>query len=155
DGKDGASGQDGQPGLNGADGLPGKDGLNGADGKNGLDAPEPEFFKGLIEAQVEIVLAGWAKPQDGKDGRDGVDGKDGQPGVDGVSIDFDSVTDFVESTVETAVARIPVPAGPVSVVRGYIDRDGNLCHTFSDGSVQTLGMVVGRDGRDVDAEAVY
>lgn len=39
-------------------------------------------------------------------------------------------------------------ASTVSVTGAVIDRDGNLVLTRSDGTTQTLGAVVGKDGRD-------
>jgi hypothetical protein len=145
DGKDGKDGVDGQPGI---------------DGKNGTNVDMEmvtDWIQNSVAQYVTDTLVEWPKPKDGQDGRDGIDGKDGKdgaPGLDGLSVDADSVNTFIKVCVDDAVARIPVPAVPVSVVGGFIDRHGNLCHTLSDGAIKTLGLVVGRDGRDVDAEAV-
>jgi hypothetical protein len=103
-----------------------------------------------IATRIAAIPAG----KDGKDGRDGVDGQDGKPGADGVSVSLDDVRAVAENLVLDAVSNLPVPAAVVSVVGGFVDRDGNLCLTFSNGSIQTLGIVVGRDGKDVDAESI-
>jgi hypothetical protein len=127
-------------------------------GRDGKDAPSEEFVREYIQGAIEATLASWEKPKDGKDGRDGIDGQDGepgQPGRDGLSVDLDSFHAAVHDAVQAAVAELPVPAAAVSVVGGYIDRDGDLCLTFSDGSIKALGLVVGRDGRDIDPESVY
>jgi hypothetical protein len=103
-----------------------------------------------LQFAIENIPAG----KDGKDGRDGIDGQNGQPGADGLSVDLDSFNAAIADAVQAAVSGIPVPAAAVSVVGGYIDRDGNLCLTFSDGSIKALGTVVGRDGKDVDPQIV-
>lgn len=92
--------------------------------------------------------------KDGSNGRDGVDGKDGSPGNDGLSVDADSVNEFVRGCVEDAVSSLPVPLAPICVVGGFIDRSGGLCLSLSNGDVKALGVVVGRDGKDVDIDLV-
>src|SRR5215813_11359305 len=96
-----------------------------------------------FEARIAAIPAG-------KNGAQGKDGAPGKHGSDGLNVDLASVHAVIEDAVDNAVAKLPVPPAPVGVVGGYIDRHGNLCHTLSDGSIKTLGLVVGRDGKDID-----
>lgn len=138
DGKDGRDGVDGQPGLAGKDGVDGKDGRDGVDGKDGLaGANGADGLPGI----------------DGKDGQIGAPGKDGRDGIDGTdgeNLSLDDVRECLVDLVAKAVSQLPVPK---HCTGGYINRDGALCHTFSDGSIVDLGAVVGKDGKDCDMEA--
>lgn len=64
------------------------------------------------------------------------------------------IAGMVETKVAAAVAALPVPQDGVSLAGAFIDRDGNLLLTLSDGTTRQLGRVVGRDGADVDMSAV-
>lgn len=98
-----------------------------------------------------------------------VDGRDGAPGADGVSPDPEAIAEtframaesIVSETVAAGLAKVPPPekgekgdqgepGRPGSDGRGwaksFIDRDGNLVATFSDGSIENLGPCVGKDG---------
>nr|CAD6417781.1 collagen-like triple helix repeat-containing protein [Rhizobium sp. Q54] len=64
---------------------------------------------------------------------------------------------MVDEAVKAAVAAIPAPQDGkdgvdgrdgVSVAGAFIDRDGSLAITLSNGEVKNLGPVVGKDGRD-------
>jgi hypothetical protein len=94
----------------------------------------------LADVEAKAPLPGPAGPEgvqgakgdrgdDGLHGRDGVDGKDGRDGLDGVH------------GKDGANGR-----DGVGVSSALINKDGALVLTFSDGSIQTLGIVVGRDG---------
>lgn len=141
----------------GVDGKDGKDGVDGTDGKDGVDGKAEvvdylrlgDIVKDFLPRYFEVNPV-----KDGKDGADGADGKDGASGADGRDVDLDDLHKFIASSVSDAVDAIPASAVPVNVVGGYIDRDGNLCHTLSDGTIKILGIVVGRDGKDVDLAAV-
>lgn len=91
------------------------------------------------------------------------DGKDGAPGRDGESVTVVDVTPLIQSEVAKAVATLQVPKDGqdgrdgVGVAGAVIGRDGDLVLTLSDGTVKSLGLVVGtrgekgepgRDGRD-------
>src|SRR5215813_4432209 len=148
----GKDGKDGRDGLTGKDGADGRDGSAGIDGKNGKDCD----FEALIVAMTEEVhricdlIPVPQNGKDGKDGRDGIDGKDGADGRDGLSVDADELNQYIDSSVAAGIARLPVPAVPASIIGGHIDRDGNLWHSFSNGTLQKMGLVVGRDGKDID-----
>lgn len=142
-GEPGDPGRDGVDGKDGAKGADGRDGKDGVDGKNGtsvtiddvlpaltehVDAflsavPAPKDGKDadpeLVKALVDEAVARIPAPHNGKDGRDGVDGKDGRDGQDGIGV-----------------------AG------AFLNKDGGLVLTTSDGRTHELGIVVGRDGRD-------
>lgn len=158
-------------GKDGRDGIDGKDGAPGKDAEIPWDYLNEQLSAGteMLRTQINLKMDSIPKPKDGKDGidgyigkdgrdgRDGIDGadgKDGAPGRDGLSVDADSVDEFIRDCVESAVARIPVPLVPISVVGGFIDRTGNLCLSLSNGNVKTLGIVVGRDGKDADPDLV-
>lgn len=122
-----------------ARGEPGKD---GSDGLNGKDA-EPvtvDLIAEVLGATPALVDEAVAKHLeanppapglDGKDGRDGQDGVDGQKGIDGLD-GKDGLNGKDGADVAGAM----------------IDREGSLILTLSDGSIKSLGSVVGRDGTD-------
>jgi hypothetical protein len=98
-----------------------------------------------LKTFVEEKIAELPKPKDGKDGADGKDGENGP------SVSLDDLRPLVAATVTQAVAALP---RPVDVVDCVLDRDGNLCLTFSNGTVKQVGRVVGKDGKDIDPEFV-
>lgn len=135
--KDGAAGKDG---VDGKDGAPGSAGKDGEKGKDGI-SPDVTEVAALIMKSIQL-------PKDGKDGRDGTDGQ---------SVDVQEVVRELDAQgiVDAVVARIPIPKDGlngkdgkdgVGVAGAIIDRNGQLVITKSDGSVQDLGIVVGRDG---------
>lgn len=137
DGKDGAPGPEGQKGLDGAQGAPGERGQDGAPGLNGKDGLHGVDGKdGAPGPRGEKGADGL----NGKDGRDGLDGKDGAPGREGQK-------------------GLDGKDG-IGLSGALIDRDGALALTFSDGSVKSVGVVVGKDGsqglagKDADTEAI-
>lgn len=106
--------------------------------EKGADA-DPELVRSLVAEVVESVLAGWERP------------KDGEPGK---SVTIEDVMPAIEETITKAIAARPLP---VSVKSGFIDRDNKLILAKSDGSLDVLGEVVGRDGHngtDVDMDDV-
>jgi hypothetical protein len=112
-----------------------------ADGKDGRDA-EPldiQAVHDLVMTHVKRELASWPQPQDGH------------------SVTLDELVPVVQAEVTKAVAALPVPKDPVGLVGAFIERDGSLVITMSDGSTRSVGVVVGRDGqdgRDVDMATV-
>lgn len=71
----------------------------------------------------------------------------------GKSVTIEELEPVVAAAVEKAVADMPVK-DPVGLAGALIDREGQLVVTLSDGTKETLGLVVGRDGVDVDMDAV-
>lgn len=100
----------------------------------GKDA-DPALIAALVQAEVTHAVAALPVP------KDGTHGKDADPAV---------VAALVEETVAKHVARLPAPKDGAGMVGGFIDRDGQLVLTFTDGTTKTLGIVVGRDGKDAD-----
>ncbi|MDX3929246.1 MAG: hypothetical protein QHC90_26025 [Shinella sp.] len=84
-----------------------------------VNARMPEDMERSIEDVVRLVVSEIPLPANGKDGADGKHGRDGKDGKDGVDL-----------------------AG------AFIDRDGELVLTLSNGEVRKLGPVIGRDGKD-------
>lgn len=150
----GDAGERGPQGDRGADGAKGERGEPGAKGDRGDQGPAgkdafPVDVDAIVDAVVAKLLASdrlrtlsdvaaaeavaehfEANPvQHGKDGRDGRDGKDGEPGPRG-----ERGTDGVAGNDGRGAAG------------AMIDRDGNLILTMSDGTVERLGVVVGKDG---------
>lgn len=129
--------------------------------RGALDAlPKPEpIVRAMVDASFERLSVGCKLEIDrqiealpkAKDGVDGKDGANGANGADGQSLSLDDVREHIDLVVREAVADLPVPR---HVTGGFIDRDGALSHTFSDGSVSNLGPVVGKDGADCDMEMV-
>lgn len=121
----------GPPGLNGKDGADGKDGRDGIDGKDGAPGE---------------------RGADGRDGTNGVDGANGRDGADGApgapgerGLDGAKGADGSKGS-DGADGRDGKDG--IGLAGTVIDRDGNLVVTLSDGRVQMLGRVVGRDGID-------
>jgi hypothetical protein len=88
-------------------------------------APEPdrEVMRSMVETAVSDAISAIPLPKDGKDGRDGIDGKDGLPGVRGEKGECG-----------------------VGVAGAFIERDGSLAVTLSNGEVKNLGPICGKDG---------
>lgn len=92
------------------------------------------------------------QPESGLAGKDGIDGK--SVTVEDVLPELLSkMTPIIESQVEKAAAQIHVANGRdgtdgVGIKDGFIQRDGNLILTLSDGTTKDFGPIVGRDGVD-------
>lgn len=68
---------------------------------------------------------------------------------DGTSITVDDIRPVIAAEMERCVAAIPRAkdgADGVGLAGAFIDRDGNLIVTMSNGEPRTLGSVVGKDG---------
>lgn len=94
---------------------------------------EPVDWMPVIVEQVAAAIAALPKP------------------ADGVSVTLEDVEPLISSAVDKAVSAIPQPKDPVGICGALIDRVGQLVLTLSDGSVKTLGVVV---GKDVDQQQV-
>jgi hypothetical protein len=101
------------------------------DGEPGQSV-DPEEVRAMVKAAVDDI----PKPQDGR------------------SVTVDDVGPVLLELVTKAVEALPKPKDGVSVVDALVDRDGHLVQTFSDGRTKVCAVVVGKDGRDVDMEAV-
>lgn len=146
-------GDQGEPGERGEKGDQGEPGIAGAVGEKG-DRGEPGAA-GLVGERGEKGdpgEPGVAGPI-GEKGDPGEKGIDGSPGKDANEERIiQTISDALErrlpeliqqitaGVVESRVAELPRLAGAV------IDRDGHLVCTYSDGSTQNLGKVVGHDG---------
>jgi hypothetical protein len=97
---------------------------------------DPSLMEAAIGEKVTITLAGWERPQDGK------------------SVTVEELEPIITDRVQKAVAAIPAPKNGIDALVAMIDREGNLVFTMSDGSVKTVGQVVGKNGDDVDMKAV-
>lgn len=150
------------------DGAPGRDGV---DGKSiAIDDVAP-----LIAAEVEKAVAAIPVPKDGRDGLDGASGVDGaagspgdagEPGRDGK--DAEPVTreqiitavraapDLIEEAVRIHLAANPPAPGRDGrgLAGALLDKDGQLVVTMTDGAIERLGVVVGRDGSDGSPGAI-
>jgi ketosteroid isomerase-like protein len=81
--------------------------------------------------------------------------KDGEYGSDGKSVTVEDVAPLIASEVEKRVSELPSAKDGkdgadgkdgVSLAGAFIDRDGNLAITLSNGEVKSLGPVAGKDG---------
>jgi integrin beta 3 len=102
-------------------------------------------------ASLDDVAAAIAKIPAGPPGQDGKDGKDGADGADGKSVTAADLSDIVDAAVADHVAALP---DKPFVVAGYVDRDGDLYFTNSDGSAFKAGHVVGKDGKDAQPHEI-
>lgn len=153
----GEQGQAGVPGDRGPIGEKGEQGLQGPIGERGQDAPPVtrEQVMEAVKAMPDVLQAVVAKHfeahpvRDGKDGRDGVDGI---KGADGQSVTLDDVTPLIASEVVKAVDAMPKPKDGADGKDGagltgaLIGASGDLVLTLSDGTVKSIGPVVGKDG---------
>lgn len=76
------------------------------------------------------------------------------PPAPGRSITVNDVEPLIVERVEAAVAALPKPRDGAGLAGGFVDRDGCLVLTLSDGSVRNLGPVVGRDAEPVKPETI-
>lgn len=126
------------------------DGKDGSDGKDGTSVTLSEVapmiaaqVKAQVAADVENALAQWPRPKDGIDGTPGKDGRDGTDGVDGKDLSIDEVLPSINAAVAESIALLPPVRG---ISNCLVDRDGRLVVTFSDGTHQIVGTIIGRDG---------
>ena len=163
DGIDGNPGRDGKDGERGMDGAPGKDGEPGKPGADGKDAPPPDLeaiadrvvakllesgrIKTLASLEAADAVAEYLKANPVQNGRDGAPGRDGKNGIDGAPGERGKQGDKGADGKDGA-----------GVADLLIDRDGALVATMTDGRMKSLGVVVGKDGRDglsVDSLEVF
>lgn len=110
-----------------------------------LEDAEVSFQAALKKAQevsqeaTTKALSELRTPQDGKS----VTLDDVRPILDQALTDL---TSRVEKSLENAIKAIPEP---LAMTGAFIDRDGNLQFTLSNGTIKNLGPVVGRDGVDL------
>lgn len=74
-----------------------------------------------------------------------------EPGKPGASVTIDDVAPMINDLVSKAVASLPPAKDGRSVAGALLDKSGALILTMSDGRIENLGPVV---GRDVDMEEV-
>jgi len=117
-----------------------------------------------METLVAHVVAAVPPPPPGRDGKD-ADPLDLEAvvtrvvaaipppaaGPPGTSVTLEEIRPLVEATVAIAVDAIPRPRDGkdgkdgIGLAAALLDRDGHLVVTMSDGAIQQLGAVVGRD----------
>jgi hypothetical protein len=164
------------PVIHGRDGLPGVPGPAGRDGEKGSAGEKgdrgdvgPIGLKGDQGERGETGAKGDSGDQ-GKTGDVGPEGPQGVPGEAGVPGPVGPQGDpgpAGERGPEGAQgpqgvpgeAGVPGPVGPqgekgidgkdgVGLAGAMLNKDGHLVVTRSDGTVQELGLVVGKDGKD-------
>jgi hypothetical protein len=167
--RDGEPGKDGQPGRDGKDADESR--ISALEAEivqlraqmlESAQAPEPPDINALVKAAVAAEVALLPTPKDGAPGRS-VELSDVEPLVkaavdaiprpqDGRSVTVDDVAPMITSEVAKAVSALPAPPEPVSVADALISRDGQLTVTFTDGTVKSVGVVVGRDADPEDVK---
>jgi integrin beta 3 len=122
-------------------------------------------------AELAAIPAALALVKDGAPGRDGksveiadVEQMVGDavqkavaelpPAPAGKDANMAVVREIIEAEVAQAVAAIPAPKDGVGLKGGFIDHEGALVLTLSDGSVSLPGRVKGLDGRTPTAEDI-
>jgi len=139
-----------------------RDGIDGKDGKDAVidwDYLNEQLSAGMemLRDQLDKKIAALPKPEKGEKGdkgdpgEPGKDGRNGTNGTDGKSVSMDELRSAIADLVVKAIGDIPLPR---SVVGGFVNRDGRLHLTYSDGGTSDLGEIVGKDGRDCDMETV-
>ena len=97
---------------------------------------DPDTLPPLVAAEVEKAVSALPKPQDGH-----------TP----TAAELDALIEpHVSKAVSVAVAGIPIPKDGCGIKELLIDREGALVATMDDGRLKSLGVVVGRNGADVD-----
>jgi hypothetical protein len=136
----------------------GDTGERGADGRGVADAGIDDGILVLRLTDGEKMIVGQVA------GADGQDGKDAEPPTpDAVAETFRPMAEeIVSEAVAAGLAKVPPPEkgekgdqGEVGAAgadgrgwaKSFIDRDGNLVATFTDGSTENLGCIVGKDGQ--------
>jgi len=117
-----------------------------------LEAREPERGeKGEPGAEGPAGPPGEPGPP-GADGRDGADADPSEVArtiLSDVKDEFDALVEkSIQAHLDQAVFEIPEPKDGVGLAGAFIDRDGNLVLTLTDGTTRELGRVVGKDGVD-------
>ncbi len=118
-------------------------------------AERPDF-SALIAQEVAKAAAAIRVPSDGQDGLS-VTIEDLQPLLDAAT---KSIREEAAGAISAAIRALPVPqdgkpgdkgdrgADGIGLAGALIDRDGALLVTLTDGTVKSLGPVVGKDGKD-------
>jgi hypothetical protein len=68
------------------------------------------------------------------------------PPKDGTSVTIEDLRSVVVEVVDKAMAERPVPKDGVGLADALIDRKGDLVLTMTDGTLKSLGTIVGKDG---------
>lgn len=106
--------------------IVGKDGLDGTNGLNGLSAYEIAKNGGFIGTEEDWLKslkgADGAKGEQGEQGIQGIQGEQGEKGQNG--------------------------ADGIGIASSEINKNGELVITYSDNTINNLGVVVGADGKD-------
>jgi hypothetical protein len=126
-------------------GSDGKDGAPGRDGKDGSCVTVDDVLP-TLKAHVDEFLAAIPAPANGKDGAQGPQGEKGVAGIPGER------GPQGERGADGAQGERG-PEGPAgkdgrSAVKFLVDQGGELVGTFTDGTVERLGVVKGSDGKD-------
>lgn len=105
-----------------------------------IDTVTPDIVKSLVNEALATLPAP----------------KDGAPGEPGKSLEPADIAPLIEAAVEKRVAAIEIKDGRdgLGMAGAMIDREGQLLITMTDGSVKTLGAVVGADGKSVGPEDI-
>lgn len=125
--------------------LAGRAPLQGEPGPAGKDGPSDETVAEAIADMVARAVAALPPPAAGADGRDGRDA------------DEEAITAKVMASINDKLAQISIPKDGadgkdgkdgVGLADALIDRQGALVVTLTNGTVKSLGLVVGKDGQD-------
>lgn len=129
-----------------------------ADGKDGRSVSLDDVLP-HVQSSVSKALAELPKPRDGRDveivtvqtlvDAAVVKAVAALPAPPPYTVDVFDFEPHVRAEVAKAVAQIQ-PREPVGIVGAITDRGGHLILTKSDGGTIDAGVVIGRDGADVD-----
>lgn len=94
--------------------------------------PSVDEIKAILAPLVADAVSSLPTPQDGK------------------SVKVEELAPLVEKAVSTALSGLREPQDGVGLADAFIDRDGNLVLTLTNGATKCLGQVVGRDADATD-----
>jgi hypothetical protein len=125
-----------------------KDGKDGRDGVSIDPAVVDAMVAGAVDARFKSLPVPKDGPQGpvGPQGEPGPQGPPGAPGQDG--------RDGIDGAHGERGPQGEKGIDGIGLADALIDRDGHLVLTLSDGRTKSLGVVQGRDGRDVDMTVV-
>lgn len=103
-----------------------------------LDAIRAEL-EPIVSVHVDRAIAARPKPVDGKDGK---------------SLTAEDVAPLIQAEVTKAAGNLRSGTDGVGITGALVDQDGVLRLTWSDGSMQKCGRVVGDPGKDADMAAL-
>lgn len=112
--------------------------------------PELPDIAALVDTAVAAAVAALPTPVDLSEELSGLKAVFDaiEPSITLLPQELPDIEAMIRTAVDAAVAAIPQPEKAIGLAGALIDRSGELVVTLSNGEVQRLGLVVGKDGDD-------